>query len=93
MVGNLTGVDYTSGFTGLASCQIKCNGLYRGAGQQGCLALEYHASDKHCVLYSGTSLSEEVYQGEQIDMRDYTACMLAEDHYGAHRTPPRSLGA
>ena len=78
VLGNLTGVDYQTGFTGLGSCQGKCDGEYK-AGGAGCLALEYHAADKHCVLYSGPGpLAAAAFSEALTPTASYTACMLVD---------------
>jgi hypothetical protein len=66
--------DYTKGFTDLASCQAVCNDLWNG--KDGCLAIDWHSTDRHCVIYNGTKLTEEQWKSTQHALADYTVCML-----------------
>ena len=76
---NLSGVDYTSGFTDLASCEGTCNGCYNNSG--GCIALEFHFTDRHCVCYSGVSLDETAFTGVLTKQKkgEWSACMLVDE--------------
>ena len=82
---NITGIDYTHGFTDMASCQAVCNGASKMPGENGkpALALEFHFNDRHCVCYSGKSLTTEQFNGVLKKMPDpkdrWTACMLVPD--------------
>eukprot|EP01043_Picozoa_sp_COSAG02_P038190 COSAG02_NODE_2926_length_7728_cov_3.194521_6_plen_399_part_00 len=76
---NLTGVDYTSGFTDLTSCESHCNGCYNVTG--GCIALEFHFTDRHCVCYSGTSLDEAAFESilTKQKLGTWSSCMLVTE--------------
>ena len=69
--------SYTIGFTDLASCQAVCNDLWNGVG--GCLAIDWHQSDQHCVVYNGTKLTVAQWSSAQHPMTDYSVCMLVPD--------------
>lgn len=92
---HLLGHDYEKGFTGLPSCESQCN----GGVKDGCLALEYHGTDKHCVCYNGnTTFTEEQFKAvltPELNPKDpWTACMLvgvAEDSAAVHDRRHRHL--
>ena len=70
--------DYTVGFTDLASCQAVCNDLWNG--RDGCLAIDWHETDRHCVVYTGTSLAVAEWRAAQHHVETYFSCMLVPDH-------------
>ena len=73
---HLSGIDYIHGLTGVASCEGICNGCYNGTG--GCLAMEYHFTDKHCVCYSGASLEQAAFEKILTNQTvgTWSSCML-----------------
>ena len=73
-----TSYDYLKGFTDLSSCQGVCNDLWNG-GKDGCLAVEWHGADKHCVVFNGTALTKPQWKAAQTPTADhtYSVCMLA----------------
>eukprot|EP01047_Picozoa_sp_COSAG01_P005702 COSAG01_NODE_198_length_22280_cov_21.529775_19_plen_632_part_00 len=76
---NFTGIDYTSGFTGMASCKSRCNGCIEHGD---CVALEYHSTDRHCVCYSGKPVTEAEFKTvltPELNPKDpWAACVLTD---------------
>ena len=69
--------DYESGFSDLESCQAVCNDLWNG--NDGCLAIDWHETDKHCVVYNGTGLTVEQWKSALEKKESYSVCMLVPD--------------
>ena len=76
----LTGVDYTRGFTDLHSCEDHCNGCYNASGI-GCIALEFHLGDRHCVCYSGAYLDQEAFHSVLMKepVGSWSSCLLVDE--------------
>eukprot|EP01048_Picozoa_sp_COSAG05_P013645 COSAG05_NODE_1472_length_4791_cov_13.982413_3_plen_321_part_00 len=68
--------DYLTGFKDLGSCQAVCNELWNN-DTNGCLAIEFRATKKHCVIYNGTSLTRAQWMHGRTPAPAYSVCMLA----------------
>ena len=66
----LKDVDMTHGFKSLVDCEDKCNGI------SGCIAINWHESDLHCHVLSGTTTHEQFMKALTKGAKTATACML-----------------
>ena len=65
--------DLTHGFKGLADCEDQCNGL------KDCVAINWHESDLHCHVLSGTGLTKAQFEASlQKGGPKATACVLVK---------------
>ena len=63
--------DLTSGFTAVEDCESACN------GRAGCIAVNWHGSDKHCHVLSGKATHAQFVASLQKTAGD-AACMLVK---------------